>query len=649
MQGFAMAQMDTSSVVYSWKLDQHFVNQERVEVDTNLEMFQMQNPALQKYTSVSTLGNYSLPTISNIFTERERNHEFILVNSYYPYMKHFYDAAYINTHKPFTILTYLNGGTSQNKEELLDAFHTQNISEILNAGFRLTTSRALGQYRFQKTKNNSLQLFSSYSGNTYSYHFNLNVNKIIADENGGVSDDALITDTVYSHTKDIPTLFEGIDNPPTHEPDVYREIRNINAFMIHELSLRNLFEKTDTSRKRRFNFFNPKLAYIFSLNRTINLFNDNDPLVGSENGLYNNILINDDFTADSFYFWKMHNGIRLKFQGKQQNNYFIDYAYEYIHYTMAVPSENPENDTLLSNWWLITQEIKLPSIRYNSNIYNSYIASGLSTVFANLLEMDLYGKLYLSGYRRGDFTLSGDLKFFFKRHEKGDNLNISAINELKTPDFIYTHYASNNFIWTRNFKQTILNRLSIKLNILSKKFEFQGDYYFIRDIIFLNGDALPEQYHNNLSVLVVSLTKRFDFWKIASTSRLVYQKVNHESVLSLPDIIAINSTYLTHLFNFKMTGGKLLTMIGFDLKYNSQYYADAYMPPLASFYRQNEKKLGNYPYLDVFLNVKLKRFRFFLKYDHLNSGWINRNYFTVLHYPMDERSLKFGISWTFYD
>ena len=87
-------------------------------------------------------------------------------------------------------------------------------------------------------------------------------------------------------------------------------------------------------------------------------------------------------------------------------------------------------------------------------------------------------------------------------------------------------------------------------------------------------------------------------------------------------------------------------MIGFDLFYNTSYYANAYMPSLAVFYQQQEKQLGNYPYFDVFLNIRLKRVRFFLKYEHLNSGWIEKNFFTALHYPKNQAILKI---WYFMD
>jgi len=226
---------------------------------------------------------------------------------------------------------------------------------------------------------------------------------------------------------------------------------------------------------------------------------------------------------------------------------------------------------------------------------------------------------------------------------------VKNTNELKSPDFLYTHYASNNFIWTNNFNKTSLNHLSTNLTVSSKKFDIQGDYYLLRNVIYMDINAVPKQYQNAFSLLILSASKRFDFWKITSVNKLVYQKSGNENVLDLPEIALYNSTYLTYLINFRGTGGKLLTMLGFDLYYNTRYYAEAYMPSTASFYRQNVKQLGSYPYFDTFLNVQLKRLRFFLKVEHVNAGWIKPNYFSVLHYPRNGRDLKFGLSWTFYD
>lgn len=73
------------------------------------------------------------------------------------------------------------------------------------------------------------------------------------------------------------------------------------------------------------------------------------------------------------------------------------------------------------------------------------------------------------------------------------------------------------------------------------------------------------------------------------------------------------------------------------------------MPSTGRFYIQNEKKIGNYPFFDAFVNFKVKRTRFFAKFTHVNSGWTGDNYFTILHNPMSRRVFIFGLSWSFYD
>ncbi len=91
----------------------------------------------------------------------------------------------------------------------------------------------------------------------------------------------------------------------------------------------------------------------------------------------------------------------------------------------------------------------------------------------------------------------------------------------------------------------------------------------------------------------------------------------------------------------------MYVQIGFDVTYYSSYYADAYMPALGLFYRQNQKLVGNYPFADFFLNMKVKHVRFFFKTEHLNSGLVP--VYLVPNYPAPDRAVKVGVSWVFYD
>jgi hypothetical protein len=439
-----------------------------------------------------------------------------------------------------------------------------------------------------------------------------------------------------------------MESSTRHSPDVLNDIRNINILAVQELAFRSKPKKADSlvnkSIKNRILY--PKLVYIFSLNRTMRHFIDNKPAVGVGAGLFPDTLVNSKITSDSLIDWKIGNTARLQFQGRKNNHYFVDYTYELMKYYMT---SRPDGDVNAENISLITEVFSLPRMTSSTNLYNSFVSSGFSKVFAERLDMNLYGRYYLTGYKAGDINLSGDVKLLFGKLTSPFIFYARGSIDSKTPDFLYNHYASNNFIWSRNFERTTSNHLSTNLSLSSKKFDLQADYYLLSNVIYLGEDAFPAQYHNALSVLVLSASKEVKFWKFTSNGKLVYQKSENENIIDLPDVAFYNSTYLTHIFNFKATGGKLTTMLGFDLHYNTKYYADAYMPALNSFYRQHEKQLGNYPYFDVFMNLQLKRFRFFLKVEHVNSGWIDQNYFSVLHYPRNGRDLKFGLSWTFYD
>jgi outer membrane cobalamin receptor len=86
-----------------------------------------------------------------------------------------------------------------------------------------------------------------------------------------------------------------------------------------------------------------------------------------------------------------------------------------------------------------------------------------------------------------------------------------------------------------------------------------------------------------------------------------------------------------------------------DVAFNTKYYADEYMPATSQFYIQNEKQIGNYPYIDLFLNAKIKRANIFVKLQHATEGLLGKTYYSIPNYPLQGRAIKFGVCWKFYD
>ena len=124
-----------------------------------------------------------------------------------------------------------------------------------------------------------------------------------------------------------------------------------------------------------------------------------------------------------------------------------------------------------------------------------------------------------------------------------------------------------------------------------------------------------------------------------------WQGVSKTDILHLPEIAG----RVTGCFSVPMFKKALYFRAGLSLMYNSAFYADAYMPALRSYYLQSSVQTGDYPYIDAFINIRVKRARMYLMLKHLNSGLGSYNYIMVPGYPMQDRGLRFGVSWTFYD
>jgi hypothetical protein len=134
--------------------------------------------------------------------------------------------------------------------------------------------------------------------------------------------------------------------------------------------------------------------------------------------------------------------------------------------------------------------------------------------------------------------------------------------------------------------------------------------------------------------------------RINLNHRVMLQWSTDQKVVPVP----LASAYLSYSFEFNVVKDVLRLQIGVDGRYNTAYYAPGWNPGVGQFYNQREKQLGDYVWLDAFVNAKWKRMRILVKMEHLSDDMLGqRNFFSVLHYPMNRRVLKLGLSWNFYD
>ncbi len=647
------AENDTLSLISSWALINNYSLKEKTEIDTLLHAFQNHNLIFRNSISNSYLGNIGSSSISNIYLKRKDHNNFLLINPYNPYMSTFSNTYYVNTHTPFTRLTYTNGGSEKTREETLEAYHTQNVSKYFNVGLKYNLISAIGQYKFQKIVNNALKLFTSYEGPRYNIYSNFNLNKIKADENGGITNDSLVTDSTFQNTADIPTVFGGTEQGILHDPDVLTTVKNLSFIIVQEYNFIPA-PVSDTLEPVTEKKFIPSVSHILQFDRSSRIHRDKAPGTGLDEGIYNSTYFNPEYTLDSVYYRQFYNTLRFKLKQiteKDDLRFHLDLTSELLKYGFYTPSHNQisyPGDT--SALYRFTGLKYYPDTFKRSSLLSNLSASfNISWSKSDIFKSNIRATYFPGGYKAGSYNISTEFISFLKG--KSGNSFISVLLDYKNevPDYLLQNYYSNYFIWENDFNPVKNAEIGLKYINPQRKFEAGINYSLITDYIYFSTTALPQQYENNLSVISLHLTKFLEFWKFRSLNKLAGQFVNNPDYLSLPDFAVYNSTYIDHEFYFRWTEGRLRTMLGFDIYYNTEYYANAYNPALGLFHQQNEKKLGNYPYLDVFLNIKLKRTRFFLKYEHVNSGLIHKNYFSVLHYPRNEGVFKAGISWIFYD
>lgn len=261
-----------------------------------------------------------------------------------------------------------------------------------------------------------------------------------------------------------------------------------------------------------------------------------------------------------------------------------------------------------------------------------------------LFNFDANAKICLLGDYIGNFEIQGFIKQYFNKN-KSSYIQANALVESKAVNHFFAGYVGNHDIWETDFKDT--KTINIEGRYVNEKLrtEIGVGWSNIIDYVYFDTTAMPLQTSKALIVLTAWGKQVFKAGHFHFDQTLYFQKSTQKDILSLPAISLYSHNYYENAFFNKV----LKFIIGVDLFYNTKFYADNYSPSTMQFYNQRKEKTGGYPKLDVFLNVRIKRADFFLKYEHLNYYFTNGEYFSALDYPINPAMFKFGLKWNFYN
>lgn len=610
-----------------WTIDDFGAFRDSTELDTLLDFFQVYNPVFDNALTASYLGNYGLPSLNNNFFERTDNTDFFFLKSRSAYLLTPSQIKYYNTRTPYTQLDFSQSENRTVKNETrFNVFHSQNINPFLNFVFRVNMAKSDGQYNAQQAKNNFVTLYGSYNKKNWNIYTGFISNLIKNKENGGLEYDSLIFKPLDSEllNTNLSSANSGFNSG----------FNSVHYYTNAEYRLGKTIEADTTISKDGEQFiqeeiFRPILGIMYSFNYQRN----NQEYIDEEandNNFYDHTYFGEDYTKDSVRFNKLTNVAQLKqYENSNRKASFGKRAFLGHEFISAT---SPGADT-----------VNLKS--RDENYSNIFAGGGIFRETGKFWTWNFGGKIYFVGRKAGQTELWGLIRKPFSMF--GDSLANFQINgslDNLVANYFQEEFYSNHFRWNNDFKMEQRMDVSGRFVSPKHKLEVSANYAIINNYLYNNKQGIPSQTGTELLVLSAYADKDFAFRNLHLRTRVLWQKASNQNYIHLPDLSAFVSAY------YKFVVSKVMfAQIGIDTRYNTAYYADAYSPATGLFYLQDNKKYGNYPYIDAYANLRLKRTRVFFKLMNIGTRFVDGEYITVPNYPMPRSTFRLGVSWLFYD
>ena len=507
---------------------------------------------------------------------------------------YFYDVAY-----PVTELLFK---TVYSQGQLTDVLFTTNVNRKLNFSLSFKALRSLGKYQNSLSGSKNFNFTYNYNSEKFSSKIFYVSQRLEKHENGGLTtisiDDFESKDDVFNERSKLNVKFEDA----------------INIYFKRNFFSKNSFNLTNNNKKLSFNH-----TLLYS---TINNAYD-QKTINNYYGELNSGLIS---AKDNYKFRSIFNKISLNLSNLIFDSIeagLINFNFEYFNLN------NNEN-----------------KIRENSNLFSLKLNKGFE-----ILNLDIDLQKKINGERVGDKYM------FMVKTSNSDKIDMSLkfISTKSHPGLMYDYYDSSfkNIKWEKSNKLISINSLQFKLN--DKRFgEFQisgskiMNYFYIYTDNQIEESYLPvlNQASFNIDLLKLKYNKNFTFGKFSMDNTLLLQKVKQkEYVLNLPKYIFRNSFYISE----KIFNNVLEIQSGFNFKIFSKFFGDEYNPVISTFHTQNEKKIGEYPIVDFFLNAKIRQTRLFFIFEHINSSLTGNKFYYTPSMPYRDSGFRFGLNWNLFN
>lgn len=604
------------TLIYSWKYAKNSFVKLYADFDTTLMAIQLPETYRRVWAGYINLGNMGTAVQNISFFQRRENNIYWMAKSFSPYINVHQKQEFYNTKTPFTQMHYIS---ANEKLEYFTFNHTQNYNRHVNFGLSYEIYNSEGYLIYQKTRNRNLSFWTDINYNRYQVYASIHFNGVSVEENGGIRSPFFLEDTSLN-VQEMSTKLSRASNHFSY----------FNTAVDQRFKILN-FGNDSTISKGIW------LAHHFSFDKVQRMYVDesetyDDPVTGTTLSFYENSY-NGTFTNDTISYKDYKNRFSLSFErgGKTKINFGPFMENRIIKHT------NLFRDTLFT---------------YNNDTTSETLSLGgqVTINFPKNFGVDVQALYYpFDDYNYENYMIVGNVVRWQRLGNDTLYLHLQLSHEEKRPDFLLTKYYSNHFKWVNYLQEENERKLLFNVRLLKRRLHLAFSLNHLDNYIYFGEDMKVAQHDKEILVFGAELNKKFTFWKNFNFDLNVLSQYTATEFIDVPELSIKTDFFYTRDFYFPKTEGTLKFYGGVSGRIHSKYYAPSYSPAIGQFFLQKERLIGNYPVIDVFVGMRISRFLFFVRMDHVNSGTRGVSYYSALDYPMRPRNIRFGVSWNFYN
>lgn len=586
----------------------------------------------------ATTGNYGAVGENEIFMDRKPVSEFFFVDAISAWTPSLATQRFYNTRIPMTLASYTTGGNKYSNQDRTQVLFSGNATPQLQFGAAMDYIYSKGSYENQADKDFAWKLFTSYVGDRYEMHAFFNNYNYLTKENGGITDDRYITN---------PAAVQGgqtsVDNKsiPTRLTDAHSKITNTELFMNHRYNVGHYrYERDSVADTITGKTYIPVTSFIWTMNfkkLKHRFINDNSTQDKEFFGkTYLGLNGTDEFTTMTSLRNTLGVSLLEGFNKYAKFGFAVFATHEWRRYVQV--EDTVSGKTLPEG--LDALPVSVPGSKSQNLLW---IGGELTKHRGSLLTYDVQARFGIVGDVAGDIDVGGNIATRFKLGR--DSVTIRGFGYFKNlaAPYLLKQYVSNHYAWDNDFSKEQRFRVGGELVIPHSGTTINVAYETLKNHVYFNTEAVPEQHSPAVHILSVTLDQRLHWRALHFDNKLAYQTTSNDKVIALPAFSLYSNLYA----QFRIAR-VLHVQIGLDCNYYTSYYAPGYNPATMAFHNQREMKCGNFAMANVYANFRLKQATFFVSYTHVNKGIVGgNNYFAIPHYPLNPGRFQFGVSVNF--